>query len=49
MTNWSDEVIDLEGDMYFSDEAIDNVLTADNWDAIIIDMADDEEMYEDVD
>ena len=43
------QIVDLDGDCYFMDEAEDGVLTGDDWDAIILDMADDEEMYDDVD
>ena len=42
-------LVDFDGDMYFSDEIENGVLTADEWDAIIIDMADNEEMYDDID
>mgnify|MGYP003154880991 CR=1 FL=1 len=42
-------VVDFDGDYYFIDECEDGVLTGDDWDAIIIDIADDEEMYDDVD
>tara|TARA_Y100000401_G_C8154097_1_gene141018 strand:+ start:310 stop:465 length:156 start_codon:yes stop_codon:yes gene_type:complete len=42
-------IVDFDGDCYFIDEAEDGVLTSDDWDAIILDMADDEEMYDDVD
>ena len=50
MDDWDfSRVVDFDGDSYFIDEAENGVLTSDNWDAIILDMADDEEMYDDVD
>jgi len=44
-----ENVIDLEGDEYFLDEAINGILTEDNFDAIILDMANDERYYDDED
>jgi hypothetical protein len=37
-------VIDIDGDLYFYDESMEGVLTIDDQDAIILDMASDEEL-----
>jgi hypothetical protein len=39
-------VIDIDGDLYFYDESMEGVLTIDDQDAIILDMASDEELYD---
>tara|TARA_R100000995_G_C3365624_1_gene69389 strand:- start:34 stop:183 length:150 start_codon:yes stop_codon:yes gene_type:complete len=36
--------VDIDGDCYFLDE---NILTIDDWDVIIYDMANEEEFYDD--